>query len=105
VTNNNYRVQFAGGRRAISLVVEQSPRWEFRCPKAMHLRDRRVDLKCYLVEGDSGISTPQLTVLAGFPRARKGCFVMTSSSLATMQRLTKASLENLSEWVSRFGAR
>ncbi|HTG43927.1 MAG TPA: hypothetical protein VK633_05285, partial [Verrucomicrobiae bacterium] len=36
------------------LMVEQAPRWEFRYLQALLLRDRRVELKCYLVEGDPG---------------------------------------------------
>src|SRR5688572_13383035 len=32
------------------LLVDQSPRWEFKYLQAMLLRDRRVELKCFLVE-------------------------------------------------------
>ena len=52
------------------LLVDQSPRWEFRYLQAMLLRDRRVDLKCFLVEGDKAISrTARHAVPAGVSRA------------------------------------
>ncbi len=38
------------------LLADQSPRWEFRYLQAMLLRDRRVDLKCFLVESDPAIA-------------------------------------------------
>lgn len=38
------------------LLADQSPRWEFRYLQAMFLRDRRVDLKCFLVESDPAIA-------------------------------------------------
>src|SRR5215207_216255 len=38
------------------LLADQSPRWEFRYLQAMLMRDRRVDLKCYLVESDPAIA-------------------------------------------------
>jgi hypothetical protein len=38
------------------LLADQSPRWEFRYLQAMFLRDRRVELKCFLVESDPVIA-------------------------------------------------
>lgn len=38
------------------LLADQSPRWEFRYLQAMFLRDRRVELKCFLVESDPAIA-------------------------------------------------
>jgi len=44
------------------LYIEQRPRWEFRYLQAMLIRDRRLDAKFYLVEGD-----PELSQEAGSP--------------------------------------
>src|SRR5207247_7217411 len=53
------------------LLVDQSPRWEFRYLQAMLLRDRRVDLKCFLVEGDKAIARlPDTPYLPEFPTRR-----------------------------------
>ena len=38
------------------LLADQSPRWEFRYLQAMLMRDRRVELKCFLVESDPAIA-------------------------------------------------
>ena len=38
------------------LYVETTPRWEFRYLQSVLLRDRRVDLKCVLLEGDESIA-------------------------------------------------
>ena len=38
------------------LYIEQKPRWEFRYLQAMLIRDRRIDPKFYLVEGDPELS-------------------------------------------------
>lgn len=38
------------------LIADQSPRWEFRYLQAMLMRDRRVDLKCFLVESDPAVA-------------------------------------------------
>jgi hypothetical protein len=108
VTNNNYRVQRLRvvDARIKVLLVEQSPRWEFRYLQAMLLRDRRVDLKCYLVEGDTGISrAPNSPYVAEFPARKEELFRYDVVILGDVdpQRMSAASLENLSEWVSRFG--
>src|SRR5258706_4320381 len=53
------------------LMVEQSPRWEFKYLMQQMLRDRRVDLKVFLVEGDPGITQGQGTpYLTEFPRTK-----------------------------------
>ena len=53
------------------LMVEQSPRWEFKYLMQQMLRDRRVDLKVLLVDGDPGIAKAQNTpYLSEFPRTK-----------------------------------
>ncbi len=38
------------------LYFESTPRWEFRYLQSVLLRDRRLDVKCVLIEGDPGIT-------------------------------------------------
>jgi len=38
------------------LMVDESPRWEFRYLQSVLLRDRRIELKCWLVEGDPALA-------------------------------------------------
>jgi hypothetical protein len=53
------------------LMVEQSPRWEFKYLMQQMLRDRRVDLKVYLIDGDVGITKGENTpYLAEFPKTK-----------------------------------
>ena len=53
------------------LMVEQSPRWEFKYLMQQMLRDRRVDLKVFLVDGDIGITKGEKTpYLSEFPKTK-----------------------------------
>ena len=88
------------------LMVEQSPRWEFRYLQAMLLRDRRVDLKCLLLEGDPAIARgTNSPYLDQFPPRRDELFKYDLVILGDVdpRRLTVQNLENLNELVSRFG--
>ena len=69
VKDNNtasQRVRVIDGKIEI-LYIEQKPRWEFRYLQAMLIRDRRLDPKFLLVEGDPELSqeqnSPYLTTL------------------------------------------
>jgi hypothetical protein len=88
------------------LLVDQSPRWEFRYLQAMLLRDRRVALKCFLVEGDRSIArVPNSPYLAAFPARKDELFKYDLVILGDVEfkALTSAQLENLGELISRFG--
>lgn len=88
------------------LLADQSPRWEFRYLQAMFLRDRRIDLKCYLVEGDPGIARGEPTpYLPSFPTRKEDLFAYDLVILGDVdpKALSTAQYENLSELVSRFG--
>src|SRR5439155_15696428 len=88
------------------LLVDQSPRWEFRYLQAMLLRDRRVDLKCFLVEGDPGISRDTTApYLAQFPSRKDDLFQYDLVIFGDVdpKSISSAQLENISELVSRFG--
>ena len=53
------------------LMVDQSPRWEFKYLMQQMLRDRRVDLKVFLVDGDPGVSKGENTpYLPEFPKSK-----------------------------------
>ena len=88
------------------LLADQSPRWEFRYLQAMLLRDRRVELKCYLVEGDKGISrVPDSPYLPEFPARRDDLFKYDLVILGDMDPkvLNAQHQENLNKLVSDFG--
>jgi hypothetical protein len=88
------------------LMVEQSPRWEFRYLQAMLLRDRRVDLKCWLVEGSPGITRGEKSpYLESFPSRKEDLFKydMVIFGDVDPKFLSAAQLENINELVSRFG--
>ena len=87
------------------LLVDQSPRWEFRYLQAMLLRDRRVDLKCYLVEGDPRIAREGSPYLSQFPSRKDDLFNYDLVIFGDVdpKHVSGAQLENLNEFVSRFG--
>lgn len=88
------------------LMIEQSPRWEFKYLQAMLYRDRRVELKCLLVEGD-----PQLTRGEGspyieqFPQDKQELFKFDVIILGDVDPrfVSAGQMESLSEYVSKFG--
>jgi len=87
------------------LLVDQSPRWEFRYLQAMLLRDRRIDLKCYLVEGDPRIAREGSPYLSQFPSRKDELFNYDLVVFGDVdpKHISGAQLENLSEFVSKFG--
>ncbi len=88
------------------LLVDQSPRWEFRYLQAMLLRDRRIELKCFLVEGDAGISRDSSSpYIAQFPTRKEDLFQYDLVIFGDVdpKAISTAQLENINELVSRFG--
>jgi hypothetical protein len=88
------------------LLVEQSPRWEFRYLQASLLRDRRVELKCVLVEGDPGIANgADSPHLEEFPRAKEDLFKydLVIFGDVDLRMLKPEQIENLNLFVSDFG--
>jgi hypothetical protein len=89
-----------------ALMVEQSPRWEYRYLQTMLLRDRRVDLKCWLAEGSPGLARGEKSpYLEQFPDRKDDLFQYDLVIFGDVDpRLMSATrLENLNELVSRFG--
>jgi hypothetical protein len=88
------------------LMVEQSPRWEFRYLQAMLLRDRRIELDCFLVEGDPGIVRGEDSpYIAQFPARKEELFKYDLVIFGDVdpRHMSGTHLENLNELVSRFG--
>jgi hypothetical protein len=88
------------------LLVDQSPRWEFRYLQAMLLRDRRMDVKCFLVEGDKSLARGETTpYLAEFPARRDDLFKYDLVIYGDVDPKTMSGghLDNLSRLVSEFG--
>ena len=88
------------------LMVEQSPRWEFRYLQAMLMRDRRIELDCFLVEGDPGIARgDDSPYIAQFPARKEELFKYDLVIFGDVdpRQMSAAHLENLNELVSRFG--
>lgn len=106
-SNNHVRRQLRVVDRKIKvLLVEETPRWEYRYLHAMLSRDRRVDLKTVLYEGDPSITHGEdAPFLPGFPANRDELFRFDLVILGDVdpRRLTRLQMNNLNEFVSRFG--
>ena len=88
------------------LVVEQYPRWEFKYLQAVLLRDRRIEAKFVLVEGDEQITkAPDSPYLAQFPARKEELFKYDLLVIGDVdpKALSAANLEAIGEFVSKFG--
>ena len=108
VRDNNRQSQqlrVVDGRLKV-LLVDQSPRWEFRYLQAMLLRDRRVELKCFLAEADPAVARAENTpYLAQFPANREDLFKYDVVILGDLdpKLLSANQMENLTRLVADFG--
>jgi hypothetical protein len=88
------------------LFVEETPRWEFRYLQSVLLRDRRIDLKCWLVEGDptiaEGAGSPYVK---SFPPTKEELFKYDLVILGDVgvKALGAMQIEWMGEFVSKFG--
>jgi uncharacterized membrane protein len=88
------------------LFVEETPRWEFRYLQSVLMRDRRIDLKCWLVEGDptiaEGAGSPYVKT---FPATKEELFKYDLVILGDVgvKSLGAMPIEWLGEFVSKFG--
>ena len=88
------------------LLIEQSPRWEFRYLLAMLTRDRRMTVKCLLFEADPGMTQGDDTpYLAEFPKQKEELFKYDVIVLGDVdpKLFTAEQLETLRDYVSKFG--
>jgi hypothetical protein len=88
------------------LLADQSPRWEFRYLQAMLMRDRRVDLKCFLMESDPAIARGTNTPYVDqFPSQREemGKYDLVIFGDIDPRKLSPNQLETVSYFVSELG--
>jgi len=88
------------------LLADQSPRWEFRYLQAMLMRDRRVELKCFLVESDPAIARGTNTPYVDHFPARQDDIAKYDLVIfgdLDPRKLTPGQLETVSYFVSELG--
>ena len=109
VKDNNYslgrHVKVIDGRIKV-LQIEQTPRWEFKYLQAMLMRDRRVDYKCILLEGDPLITeAPNTPYLKEFPRLKElgDKYDLVILGDVDPKRYPPTFMGDLSDYVSRLG--
>ena len=88
------------------LMVEQSPRWEFKYIQAMLLREQRVDLDCFVVDADPEITrTPNSPYIGSFPQRRAELYQYDLILLGDInpKSLGTTQLENIATFVSEAG--
>ena len=87
------------------LMIEQTPRWEFRYLQAMLLRDRRVDLKCLLVEADPAVATSESPYLDRFPSGKEDLFKYDLIIFGDVDPkiFSNPQMEMVHDFVSKFG--
>jgi len=88
------------------LLIEETPRWEYRYLQSMLLRDRRIELKCLLIEADKAITrVPNSPYLEKFPVNKEDLFKYDLILLGDVSptQFSRPQLENIQDFVSRFG--
>ena len=88
------------------LMVEESPRWEFRYLQSVLLRDRRLEVKCWLQEGDPTIADAEGSpYVKTFPQTKEELFKYDLVILGDVdpKSLGDAPMTWLGEFVSKFG--
>jgi len=88
------------------LLIEQSPRWEFRYLLAMLLRDRRMNVKTLLFEADHGLAQAENSpYLLEFPKQKEDLFKYDVILLGDVdpKLFSAEQQETLRDYVSKFG--
>lgn len=88
------------------LYVEQEPRWDFRYLLSTFQRDRRLDVKCVLLDGDPGIEAGKDSpYLKDFPQERAEIVANEIIVLGDVDpaRLGPARMKLINEWVGELG--
>lgn len=88
------------------LMVEAAPRWEFRYLQSVLLRDRRLEVKCWLQEGDPAIAEGEGSpYVKAFPATKEELFKYDLVVLGDVdpKSLGEAAIGWLGEFVSKFG--
>ncbi|MEO6788496.1 MAG: hypothetical protein ABI318_20430, partial [Chthoniobacteraceae bacterium] len=88
------------------LYVETTPRWEFRYLQGVLMRDRRVDLKCVLLEGDESIAAGDSSpFLAKVPAKKDDLFKFDLIIIGDVEprNFTPEQFAAFEEFVQKFG--
>ncbi len=88
------------------LYVETTPRWEFRYLQSMLLRDRRLELKTVLLEGDASLAEgPATPFLPRIPETKEELFKFDLIIIGDVapSRFSAAQSTALEDFVQRFG--
>lgn len=88
------------------LFIDQEPRWDFRYLLAYLQRDRRLDVKSVLIDGEPGLDTlPGSPFLPGLPEDRDGIFQYEIIILGDVDpaSLGETRMRLLEEWVDQSG--
>ena len=88
------------------LYVETTPRWEYRYLQSTLLRDRRIELKTVLLEGDAGIAEgPNSPFLPKVPETKEELLKYDLIILGDVSptRFSASQMSALEEFVQRFG--
>ncbi|HEY3898631.1 MAG TPA: hypothetical protein VGM54_08465 [Chthoniobacter sp.] len=88
------------------LFVDEAARWEFRYLQTALLRDRRIELKCWLAEGDPTIAGGEGSpYLKAFPETKEDLFKYDLIIVGDVgpKDIGAAQIDWLGEFVSKFG--
>ncbi len=107
-TNNidSKKIRVIDGKIKV-LLVDQYPRWEYKYLQVLLARDRRVQLKTYLVEADPGVEAQANSpYLKQFPAGKKD--LIDAYDLVILgdidpRTLAASQLNDLNDFVSKFG--
>jgi len=108
VKDNNaatQRIRVIDGKIKV-LFIEQFPRWEYKYVQAVLMRDRRVEARFILLEGDASIARGESTpYLLEFPRRKEDLFKYDVVILGDVdpKSFSPAQLDAINEFVSKFG--
>ena len=108
VTDNNSataQVRIADNKLKV-LLVEQAPTWDFQYLLAMLQRDRRIKIKCVLIEGDPGLSAePDSPFLDALPDDKQKLFENDLVIIGDVDPVAigDTRMKLLNEWVSKLG--
>ncbi len=88
------------------LMIEQTPRWEFKYIQALLLREKRVDVDCLVFEADREVTrAPGSPFIEQFPQRREDLFGYDLILFGDVdpRSLQPAQIENLAAFVSEAG--
>ncbi|WP_367871749.1 hypothetical protein [Luteolibacter sp. Populi] len=88
------------------LLIEQEPRWDFRYLLDYLERDRRLEVKCVMIDGEPGLDKiPDSPFLPALPDTREAFFASQVLILGDVnpEDLGEARMQTIAEWVEAGG--